>query len=91
MKRSIIKTSMALTLGLGLALTWLWLLSGGSRPASAAPACRPLRAPGDVISVCLSGGCDYSTIQGAVDAAPAAVTKSALPRGSTPVSRPGPG
>ena len=56
-------------LGLGLASAVLWLVSGGTAPATAAPECRPLQAPGDVITVCLSGGCDYTSVQAAVDAA----------------------
>ena len=56
-------------LGLGLALAVLWLLCGGTAPATAAPAYRPLHTPGDVITVCLSGGCDYTSVQAAVDAA----------------------
>jgi len=59
---------LATVFGLGLALALLWLLGGFTTPATAAPACRPLQAPGDVITVCLSGGCDYTTIQDAVDA-----------------------
>lgn len=35
------------------------------------PACLPARASGDVITVCLSGGCDYISIQDAVDGAAA--------------------
>jgi parallel beta-helix repeat protein len=64
----------SLTLGLGLTLGLLWLLGGATLPAAhAAPAqCpdqRPLLQAGDVITVCLSGGCDYISIQEAVDAA----------------------
>ena len=62
------KASITLALGLGLALTLLWLLSGSTAPATAAPACQPQQAPGDVITVCLSGGCDYTSVQAAVDA-----------------------
>ena len=67
----------ALALGLGLVLALLWLLDGGMALASAAPALGearrpsscPLRASSGVITVCLSGGCDYTSIQAAVDAA----------------------
>jgi uncharacterized repeat protein (TIGR01451 family) len=67
----------ALALGLGLVLALLWLLDGGMVLAAAVPApgegrgpisC-PLRASSGVITVCLSGGCDYTSIQAAVDAA----------------------
>jgi len=63
-----------LTLGLGLTLVLLWLLGGATLPAAyaAPPQCpgqRPLLPAGDVITVCLSGGCDYASIQDAVDAA----------------------
>jgi parallel beta-helix repeat protein len=66
----------SLTLGLGLTLGLLWLLGGTALPAAhAAPAqCpdqRPLLQAGDVITVCLSGGCDYTSAQYAVDAAAA--------------------
>jgi parallel beta-helix repeat protein len=64
----------SLTLGLGLTLVLLWLLGGATLPAAyaAPPQCpgqRPLLPAGDVITVCLSGGCDYASIQDAVDAA----------------------
>ena len=64
----------SLTLGLGLTLALLWLLGGVTLPvAHAAPSqCpnqRPLLQAGDVITVCLGGGCDYASIQAAVDAA----------------------
>jgi hypothetical protein len=64
----------SLTLGLGLTLAQLWLLGGTVLSAvHAAPSqCsgqRPLLQAGDVITVCLSGGCDYASIQDAVDAA----------------------
>jgi hypothetical protein len=67
----------ALALGLGLVLALLWLLDGGIALAAVLPApgegrgpssC-PLRASSGVITVCLSGGCDYTSIQDAVDAA----------------------
>ena len=69
MKRLTTHASIALTLGLALTVTLLWLLDGATRPATAAPACQPQQASGDVITVCLSGGCDYTSIQAAVDAA----------------------
>jgi uncharacterized repeat protein (TIGR01451 family) len=64
----------SLTLGLGLTLVLLWLLGGATLPAAyaAPPQCpgqRPLLQAGDVITVCLSGDCDYASIQDAVDAA----------------------
>ena len=64
----------SLTLGLGLTLALLWLLGGVTLPmahaaASQCPGQRPLLQAGEVITVCLSGGCDYTSIQGAVDAA----------------------
>ena len=54
--------------GLGLTLALLSLLGGLTTPVTAAPTRRPRQAPGDIITVCLSGGCDYATIQDAVDA-----------------------
>lgn len=45
------------------------MLDGSAAPVTAAPECRPLQAPGDVITVCLSDGCDYDNVQDAVDAA----------------------
>jgi fibronectin-binding autotransporter adhesin len=64
----------SLTLGLGLTLGLLWLLGGATLPAAHAapsqcPDQRPLLQAGDVITVCLSGGCDYISIQEALDAA----------------------
>ena len=64
----------SLTLGLGLTLALLWLLGGATLPVAQAgpsqcPGQRPLLQVGDVITVCLSGGCDYASIQAAVDAA----------------------
>jgi fibronectin-binding autotransporter adhesin len=64
----------SLILGLGLTLALLWLLGGATLPAAhAAPSQCPNQYPllqaGDVITVCLSGGCDCTSIQGAVDAA----------------------
>jgi len=64
----------SLTLGLGLTLGLLWLLGGVTLPVAQAapsqcPGQRPLLQAGDVITVCLSGGCDYASIQAAVDAA----------------------
>jgi uncharacterized repeat protein (TIGR01451 family) len=66
-----------LALGLGLVLALLWLLDGGMALAAAepvlgearGPSSCPLRASSGVITVCLSGGCDYTSIQAAVDAA----------------------
>ena len=60
--------SFTVALALGGVVALLWLLGGLPAPVAAAPACRPLRAPGDVFTVCLSG-CGYTTIQDAVDAA----------------------
>lgn len=57
----------ALALGLGLALALPWILGNQPGPTLAAPECRPLQ--GDVITVCLSGGCDFNSVQDAVDAA----------------------
>jgi parallel beta-helix repeat protein len=54
---------------LGLTLTLLCLLDSRTSPATAAPACRPLAPSSTLITVCTSGGCDYTTIQAAVDAA----------------------
>jgi parallel beta-helix repeat protein len=55
----------------------LMMVLDGLGPARAAPTtegfsdprCNSVLAPGDVITVCLGGGCDYDTIQAAVDAA----------------------
>ncbi len=69
MKRLITRASIALTLGVALIVTLLWLLGGSTTPATTAPARRPHQSPGDVITVCLSGGCDHTSIQAAVDAA----------------------
>ena len=77
MKRVAINAVIALALGGALTLAVLWLLDGQPTPVTAAPALsqtegpapRPLHASGDVITVCLGGGCDYTTIQAAVDAA----------------------
>jgi hypothetical protein len=62
--------ALGFTMALALAgmVGLLWLLGGLPTAVAAAPVCRPLWAPGDVITVCLSG-CDYTTIQDAVDAA----------------------
>jgi hypothetical protein len=59
----------ALVLGSGLVLALLSLLSGSISSVTAAPACRSGQAATGIISVCVGGGCDYSTIQAAVDAA----------------------
>ena len=64
----------SLALGLGLTLALLWLLGRATLPpahaaASQCPDQRPLLQAGGVITVCLSGGCDYTSIQDAVDAA----------------------
>jgi hypothetical protein len=69
MKRFIAYASIALALGLALTVTLLWLLANLPIPATAAPVCQPQQAPGDVITVCLSGSFDYTSIQAAVDAA----------------------
>lgn len=85
MKRLVINAGLALALGGGLALGLLWLLvpskveglNGQSAPVTAALALPSLSPPaggdggGNVITVCLSGGCDHDTIQAAVDAADA--------------------
>jgi hypothetical protein len=47
--------------GTGFALVLLWSLGQHARPVVA--------APGDVITVCKGGGCDYDNVQAAVDAA----------------------
>ena len=69
-KHSYKLAALSFTVALALAgmVVLLWLLGGPAAPVAAAPACRPLRAPGDVFTVCLSG-CGYTTIQDAVDAA----------------------
>jgi hypothetical protein len=64
----------SLILGLGLTVALLWLLDGATLPAAHAapsqcPDRRPLLQAGAVITMCLSGGCDYTRIQDAVDAA----------------------
>ena len=75
MKRLAIRAGLALALGGGLALVLLWLLNGQPAPVTAAPASPSSPPPvggggrGNVITVCLSGGCDHDTIQAAVDAA----------------------
>ena len=56
-------------LGLALALALLWLLISSSEMIAAAPAPCSRQTSDDVITVCLSGGCDYNSIQAAVDAA----------------------
>jgi hypothetical protein len=57
MKHSTIKLIVTVGLGIGLSILVLWL-----------PARQIVRA-GTPITVCLAGGCDYTTIQAAVDAA----------------------
>jgi uncharacterized repeat protein (TIGR01451 family) len=52
---------LVLASGLGLALGLLCLLDGSPVPVSA--------GPGDVLTVCKGGSCDYDTVQAAVDAA----------------------
>jgi hypothetical protein len=74
---------LALGLGLGLALGLLWLLGDESAPVTAAgeSTCQPAQLSSDVITVCLSGGCDYDNVQEAVDAAsPGGVIKVAQGR-----------
>ena len=63
--RSAIAASLAA--GLVAVLALLWLLS--STPVAAAPQCKTQAASGGVITVCLSGACDFTSIQDAVDAA----------------------
>jgi hypothetical protein len=60
-----------LALGLGFALGLAWLLGGETAPATATErtACRSAPMASNVITVCTSGGCDYMSIQAAVDAA----------------------
>ena len=58
-----------LALGVSLTLVLLWLLSISSTAVTAAPVCQSQQATADVITVCVSGGCDHSSIQAAVDAA----------------------
>jgi hypothetical protein len=48
-------------LGTGFASVLLWLLVQHAKPVVA--------APGDVMTVCKGGGCDYDNVQAAVDAA----------------------
>jgi len=74
---------LSLLLGLGLAVGLLLALGGRSAPAGATsqhgpmlsevkePVRQPQRAAmaGSVITVCLGGGCDYSSVQDAVDGA----------------------
>jgi parallel beta-helix repeat protein/predicted outer membrane repeat protein len=61
MRRVMFRCSATLVLGLGLAVALLWGLGCLIRPVVA--------APGDVITVCMGGGCDYDSVQAAVDAA----------------------
>jgi hypothetical protein len=61
----------AFALGSGLTIALLWLLGNPPAPVAAAAARRPQQEQGDVLTVCLSGDCDYDTIQAAVDAADA--------------------
>jgi hypothetical protein len=60
---------LSLALSVGLALACLWILDRGLSVVEAAPERRRARLPGDVITVCLGGGCDHGSIQAAVDAA----------------------
>jgi uncharacterized repeat protein (TIGR01451 family) len=69
------RVAVVLALGIGLTLGLLHFLSGSPDSANAAS---PLPTPvpraaagsaGDVITVCLGGGCPFDTIQDAVDAA----------------------
>jgi uncharacterized repeat protein (TIGR01451 family) len=85
MKRLTVNVSVATILGLGIGLALVWVLGGGRAPAVAAPVLsadvpsvaegprakghiEALSAPADVLHVCF-GGCLYSSIQDAVDAA----------------------
>ncbi len=68
MKRLTIHFGLALTLGLGLVAALLWLAKGGEVAAGAASPHSPAAA-GNIITVCLDGGCDYTSVQAAVDAA----------------------
>lgn len=52
-----------------MTLALLWLLGSLSKMIAAVPATWSQQTSGDVITVCLSGSCDYNTIQAAVDAA----------------------
>jgi len=77
MKRFTVHLVLALVLGAGLVVALLWLTGHRGITVAAAPERRSL-AGGEVITVCLDGGCDYSSIQAAVDAAqPGAVIKVA--------------
>ncbi|MEA3345441.1 MAG: NosD domain-containing protein [Chloroflexota bacterium] len=75
MKRLTINTIIPLALGCGLTLALLWLLGGPPVTdvlvisEAKGPERQPLWASDNIITVCLSGGCDYDTIQAAVDAA----------------------
>jgi len=60
---------LALALGVGLTVALLCLLDSPSTLIAAASNPRPQQMEGSVITVCLSGSCDYSTVQAAVDAA----------------------
>ncbi|MGD9099250.1 MAG: NosD domain-containing protein, partial [Anaerolineae bacterium] len=66
MKRSTVGTGFALILGLGLSLILVWLLSGKTVRGTVVPK-NPSLQVGGIITVCLGGGCDYATIQAAVD------------------------
>lgn len=77
MKRLTIRLVLALALGVGLVAALLWLAGHRGRTVAVASEHRS-PAGGEVITVCLDGGCDYSSIQAAVDAAqPGAVIKVA--------------
>jgi uncharacterized repeat protein (TIGR01451 family) len=76
-RRLALKAAVTPLMGVGLALVLLWVLSGQWAwvVADFAPnhVGRPerdaLRTPGSVFTVCLDGGCDFDSVQAAVDAA----------------------
>jgi uncharacterized repeat protein (TIGR01451 family) len=68
--------AVSLVLGIGLALGLLYVLSAQASPVSAAAGVGDARGmvaatatAGNVFTVCLSGACDFDTVQAAVDAA----------------------
>lgn len=74
MKRFTVNVILSLFLGLGLALALVWLLGGHSASANTRLVAGQVeqlvnRPAAGVITVCLDGGCDYDSIQAAVDAA----------------------